>query len=278
MKRFNILSVASLVFTLTVMSGGVAGAVPVITNGLVAAYEFNGNANDTSGSGNHGIASGVILAADRFGVQNSAYEFDGASSVVTAGSVLSPGQSAISVSAWFYRTTPLPNSYTSNIVNQADRNGDGAGFSLMLKETTGGNSRVRFLWNDQTGGRNDVSTGDIQYLQWNHVAGVYDGITQEIYLNGLLVGSVANQGAITFPSNPFRIGHEDRPEVAGFAGRIDDVYIYDRALSSTEVGTLYSVIPEPSTALLLGIGLAGLGVNRRRQTPYSVDGRASSCQ
>jgi len=243
-----------------------ASALPAnnpITAGLIAAYEFTGNADDVSGNGNNGAVSGAVLTTDRNGAANSAYSFNGGSSVITAGSVISPGQSAISVSAWFYRTTPLPSSYTSNIVNQADINGDGAGFSLMLKETTGGNSMVRFLWNDQIGGRSDVSTEDIQYLQWNHVVGVYDGALQSIYLNGALVNSISNQGAITFPSNPFRIGHEDRPEVAGFAGKIDDVYVYNRALSPTEVSTLYSVVPEPSTALLLGLGLAALAARRR---------------
>ena len=46
-------------------------------------------------------------------------------------------------------------------------------------------------------------------------------------------------------------------------GTLDDVYIYDRALSPAEVATLFAV-PEPSTALLLGIGLAGLGMRTRR--------------
>jgi hypothetical protein len=44
-----------------------AGATPVITNGLVAAYEFRGDANDVSGNGNHGVASGATLTATALG-------------------------------------------------------------------------------------------------------------------------------------------------------------------------------------------------------------------
>ena len=75
MKRFNSFTVASLVFAITLMSRGVAGAVPVITNGLVAAYEFSGNANDVSGNGNNGVVNGATLTADRFGNVGSAYSF-----------------------------------------------------------------------------------------------------------------------------------------------------------------------------------------------------------
>ena len=77
MRRFNAFAVASLFFAFTVMSGGVAVAVPAITNGLVAAYEFNGNANDVSGNGNNGVVNGATLTADRFGNLDSAYSFDG---------------------------------------------------------------------------------------------------------------------------------------------------------------------------------------------------------
>ena len=79
MKRFNTftltVAVALVLFAITVMSGGVASAVPVITNGLFAAYEVNGDADDVSGNGNNGVVNGATLTADRFGNVGSAYSF-----------------------------------------------------------------------------------------------------------------------------------------------------------------------------------------------------------
>ena len=50
---------------------------PFLTNGLVAYYPFNGNANDASGNGNDGTVQGAVPTTDRFGNANSAYAFDG---------------------------------------------------------------------------------------------------------------------------------------------------------------------------------------------------------
>jgi hypothetical protein len=60
----------TLALALSLASG--ASATPVITNGLVAAYEFSGNADDVSGNGNDGVVNGATLTADRFGNAGSA--------------------------------------------------------------------------------------------------------------------------------------------------------------------------------------------------------------
>ena len=58
-----------------------ASAVP-ITSGLVAGYDFNGNANDVSGNGNDGEVNGATLASDRNGTTGKAYSFDGENDVI----------------------------------------------------------------------------------------------------------------------------------------------------------------------------------------------------
>src|SRR5205823_407204 len=55
-----------------------------LTNGLVAYYPFNGNANDASGNGNNGLVSGAVLTTDRFGQTNRAYSFDGVNNRIVA--------------------------------------------------------------------------------------------------------------------------------------------------------------------------------------------------
>ncbi len=88
--------------TCVVLLAGVANATPVITDGLVAGYDFSGNAIDISGNCNHETVTGATLTLDRFGNPDFAYSFDGSGTVITAGSVLRLDQTAITVSAWFF--------------------------------------------------------------------------------------------------------------------------------------------------------------------------------
>ena len=69
---------------------------------------------------------------------------------------------------------------------------------------------------------------------WIHLAGTYDGATLRLYVNGVQVSSRAQTGAIAISTNPLQIGG-DTLYGQYFPGRIDEIRIYNRALSATEI-------------------------------------------
>lgn len=73
--------------------------------------------------------------------------------------------------------------------------------------------------------------------QWTHAAGVFDGKTVQLYLNGKLSGTLAAPGAATGDLNGLRFGG---PEAAPWTGILDDVRIYKRAMSAAEIARIYS--------------------------------------
>src|SRR5437879_4130564 len=72
-----------------------------LTNGLVAYYPFNGNANDESANGRNGIVQGATLATDRFGVPSSAYRFDDVDDGIRIGD--SPVTNQMTIAAWIFK-------------------------------------------------------------------------------------------------------------------------------------------------------------------------------
>ena len=199
-----------------------------ITQGLVAAYAFNEGTgavvSDASGTGNAGTASGTSWnAAGKYG---SALVFNGSSSRVTVPD--SPSlrlTTAMTLEAWVY---PAVNNaawrdviYKGNdnyfLEGTSDNGGSpGAGISTVPNPTYG--------------------TSALPVNTWSHIALTYDKVTLRLYVNGTQVGSVAASANIATSANPLEIGSDS---IYGqyFNGRIDEVRIYNRALSTTEIQT-----------------------------------------
>jgi len=268
MKRFNTftLAVASLVSSISVMNGGVASAVPVITNGLVAHYEFNGNADDSSVVGNDGQESGSPNYVT--GVVNSAIHFDGIddSVIIPANSNLSFGTSDFSVAFWFRMSASEGGPEPGLSVDErcCDEWGYGLGASLEmfnsppLGQVSFGVSGAGFGDATQTGSQIALILDD----EWHTVVGTRSGSAVSVYLDGLLMREVTGVIYDVGESNPIYLGQRF---TGGnhHHGTMDELSIYNRALSASEVSTLYSTIPEPNTAVLLGLGLAGMAARRR---------------
>ena len=222
-----------------------------LTNGLVAYYPFNNNANDTSGNDNNGTVNGATITTDRHGNANSAYSFDGdGGDSVDVPHHASLNPSVLTVSLWG-KASNINTSGPGNIFNRR----------LISKEGPIGSGKNGYFFNhgsdnklsfaigydgssNEPGdvGRGYVgSIGAIVANQWYHLTGTYDGTTMKFYINGVLQGSLTK--AMPLGSDTLlRIGHvAGRSDVnPNFQGTVDDVRIYNRALSAAEVLSLYN--------------------------------------
>lgn len=218
-------------------------AAPV---GLVASYPFNGNANDESGNGNNGTIIGATPTADRHGAPDSAYSFDGVDDYVRINDSPSLNITGdFTVSAWI-RTTAVGKIVFSNMLEISPHDG----YSFRLN-------------ND---GTMYVISGDVALLDnvpvnigtWRHVAVTLTGGTGRIYVDGHL-DLAGPLGAPTSFSGDQTIGASYTPYY-WFAGDMDDVQVYNRALSPPEIAQL---APEPTLAPVVVAG--GLFLRRGRR-------------
>jgi hypothetical protein len=209
-----------------------------LAEGMVAYYPFCGNANDGSVNANNGNFSGATLTTDRYGNLNSAYSFDGVNNVITVPNSSSlQNISEITISAWininqFYF---VPNfGYNFPIFTKSNQSFSWGNYELQIWQ--GGAQIITHLGSQETG-----CATNIPLNQWKHiVTTISNGITK-FYVDGVLISS-GNSGV--FPQTPIStmpilIGRNIQggsPEAAN--GKIDDIGIWNRALSQQEVTNL----------------------------------------
>lgn len=225
----------------------------VSANGLAAYYPFDGNADDVSGNGHNGTVFGAVLTADRFGNPNSAYSFDGANDYISVPSTDGLNiTGSLTLAAWI-------------LSHDISRGGQdiicktqGGCYSLTLNEGSLSKPAGTFSFLlDVHGPYQSVSSNTKEGDDtWFHVAGVYDGSQADIYVNGVLENSLQLQGPLAVNSYPLTIGNECGQLSEPFDGVIDDVRIYNTALSPAQIAELAGV-PEPGT--LSGLALLLLG-------------------
>ena len=196
----------------------------VPTEGLVAWYPFNGNANDESGNAFHGEINGALLTADRFLEPNSAYSFSG--NCQDRIDMLVPEMTentSFSVSFW------------------AKRNGTGC-YNPRMWEFYGGSRTTQCGWfNDWdsiTFSGFPIVGANLENEIWYHFALTNTGDTWEAYFNGEFNNLKVDSTVINSPD--LAIGRMNHPAWDSFNGEIDDFAIWNRALSAEEVLALYN--------------------------------------
>jgi hypothetical protein len=223
------------------------GQVPnyVPTDGLVGWWPFNGNANDESGNGNNGTVNGATLTADRFGTTGSAYQFNAANSHNIVMSAVT-GSNALTVSYWVLSSISnngvvVVQNNISNSSQTAFSSFFGVNNNNPSNLITGGNSGGVC---STLGNGTFASTPSTQYLNaWQNISIVYlSNGNVDLFINGQIAASqngssynVCNQ------NNSFRVGGPWwNNDPCYFQGKIDDIGIWNRALTPAEVLALYN--------------------------------------
>ena len=210
------------------------------TAGLVAAYGFNEGtgttAVDISGNGNNGTISGATWTTS--GKYGNALVFNGTNALVTINnSATLQLNTAMTLEAWV----------NPSVFNGAWRDVIYKGNDNYYLEGTSGNMGVPATGG--TFGGSDVAlngTGVLPANTWTYLAATYDGTTLRLYVNGVQVASQAQTGAITTSTNPLQIGG-DSLYGQFFQGTIDEVRIYNVALTAAQIQTDMNTQVPPDT-------------------------------
>ncbi|HEX5219690.1 MAG TPA: LamG domain-containing protein [Verrucomicrobiae bacterium] len=229
-------------------------AAPPLT-GLVSWWRGEGNANDSASSNTGSALNGAGYSG---GAVGSGFLFDGVDDHIRIPD--SPGlrlTTGFTLAAW---VNPSSRGSYDEILSKWGAvfpvNHNGYTFSIHPD----GRSYVAVSADGSDAGANVFTTSTIPLNTWTHLAGSYDGSTLRIYINGILNNETPYSGGVFPTLDDLSIGGVvGGTDVGGgisfFDGRIDEVMIYNRALSGSEVLTL---VPEPSALAILALGLAGM--------------------
>jgi len=235
----------------TVNAEPVLATVPTTpTGGLYLSYPFTGNANDVSGNSNTGtVQAGAALTTDRYGATNSAYSFNGSTQYIsTANSSVSPGPQDFSISVWFKTST--------------------AGGKLVgygASQTGPSSMYDRHIYMSNTGqiyfgiypGLAQTINTTTTYAdgKWHHVVGtVSTTLGATLFVDGAIQ---AADPTMTTPqvygtTGYWRVGYDNlggwpnAPTNAFFTGSLDDIAIYNTALTASQIYILYGAGSPPT--------------------------------
>jgi hypothetical protein len=221
MKNF----ISAVILLFCCMTNINAQTVPsyVSTTGLVGWWPFNGNANDESVNGNNGFVNGPILTTDRFGNSNKAYSFDGVNDNINPLQNNLPfGTTARTISVWFQRIGTGGCLFSYGSANTSN--------AYMI--SIGANIISNQGWAD------DFPVYPSIDNSWHNLVCTFDGLNSTIYLDNSNLGSNSMTSWNTIAGS-FYFGTRVLNDMDFFNGKIDDIAIWNRALSNCEVQQLY---------------------------------------
>ena len=197
---------------------------------LVGWWPFNGNANDESGNGNHGTVTSAVLSNDRNNNSNSSFYFDGSSNYITVPyfSHLPLSNKSRTVSVWMLPLAQADQwTLTAVAYGQGQTNNAymfGLAKNMLAVEGWGFGYGTTLYYND---------------TNWIHSVCTYENDTVKIYVNSKLIG-VGTIKNLDTKIGDLIFGVRVAKDLGFFKGKLDDIGIWNRALDSNEIKSIYN--------------------------------------
>ena len=235
-KSLLLIALATLGLTTATMAQNVPSYVP--TNGLVGWWPFNGNANDESGNGNNGTVNGATLTTDRFGNANSAYNFDGIDDFIEIQDNNSLNNPNLSIGFWINTSAVV---YQQVLYKVSINTAQNEEYSIPINLNNPNEINLDLKNNSCSPGVGWVYFGNSALLSnWKHIVFTHDGSITRFFLDGNLINSQnANFGISNCPGGSLLLGIAWNLQHA-FDGSLDDIGIWNRALTQQEITDLYN--------------------------------------
>ena len=215
-----------------------------VTNGLVAHYEFEGNANDSSGNGHNGEVIGATLTSDRFGDANGAYHIAADTSYdrISLPAETVNGLEDFTIASWIrIRAKNTSHATLFSVAKSGSYNELALGHSYAINVWEA-------LISSTAPSERFSNVSEILIDQWTHIAYTRQGDAVSVYVNGIHIESRdINDVVIEATTNGVIIGQDqdslggDFDSAQSLNGDVDSFRIYNRALSAEEMQTLYEL-------------------------------------
>ncbi len=211
-----------------------------LTNGLIAYYPFNGNANDASGNANNGTVNGATLGTDRFGNANSSYEFSG--NTITA-AVMHKIEEDFTISLWFGAALSPTNLLTW--IGEANPS-DYDVFRFRYYDITGTPTYRSEIEKRPFSTGSACESHDADFLanlinsgvNFQHYVLVREADSMFVFLNNIKVSGTSAVFTVCTTQDSLKditLGN------SGFSGGMDDIMIYNRAINTAEIDSIFNL-------------------------------------
>jgi hypothetical protein len=298
MNAFRFLATVMVLLAFT----AIASAGPVINTGLLAYYSFDDSgslAADGSGNGHNGaivnnansltgsityLASGKLGGAAYFGNENGLVPGKAAAYIDLPTLCSNTNYTGISLSVWYQS----PNLTNQELISAYDAN---TAKTMVLHSELRNDGKYRFVTRAPAGTtlgdwRTDAGTY-VPSADWHHLVMTYDSAAakETIYLDNKVLTDASTVTVTTSPSlgawaSSVCLGATADTYSRPFAGYVDEVYVFNRAITGGEVQSLYAAatVPEPSSIALIVAGLASIFVYAWRRRKMASLCRECSAQ